>query len=176
MPDLRPLARGAAGLALALAVLAGISALAHLPVGAQSPDGALRLSLRTARARVEICRERSEAELAALPAHMRQARICEETAVDYRLEVAVDGRPRVDRRIVHRGLRRTRPLVVEELVLVAPGEHRVEVRFLPVDPPAEATALPRPSFDAAVTFGAGRVRLLALGEDGVLRLMGPPRT
>ena len=170
MPDLHPLARGAAGLALALAVLAGISALAHFPLGEASTDAALRVSLRTAHARVEICRERSAEELAALPAHMRQLRICEETAVDYRLEVAVDGRPRVNRRIAHRGLRRTRPLVVEELVLVPPGEHRVEVRFVPVDPPPGATALPRPSFDAAVILRAGRVRLLVLGEDGVLRL------
>ncbi|MBP1641766.1 MAG: hypothetical protein H6Q03_435 [Acidobacteria bacterium] len=174
MPDLRPLARGAAGLALALAVLAAISALAHLPVGAASPDGALRLSLRTARARVEICRERSAGELAALPAHMRQARTCEETAVDYRLEVAVDGRPRVDRRIVHRGLRRTRPLVVEELVLVAPGERRVEVRFLPVDPPPGAGELPRPAFAGTLRFDAGRVRVMALADDAAsLRIVDP---
>lgn len=172
MPDARPFVRGAAGLVLALAALAGISALAHLPVGEASADGALRLSLRTAHARIETCRDLGAEELAALPAHMRRARICAETAVDYRLEVAVDGRPRVDRRIAHRGVRRTRPLVVGELVRVPPGEHRVEVRFLPVDPPPGAEALPRPTFDAPVAFRAGRVRVMALGEDGALRMLG----
>jgi hypothetical protein len=171
-PRTRALARGAAGVALAFATLAGVAALAGFSAGAPPADGALRLSLRTARARFELCRERTAEELAALSAHMRQARVCTEVAVDYRLEVAVDGATRVDRRISHRGVRRTRPLVAGELLRVTPGAHRVEVRFLPIDPPAGAADLPRPVFAGTLDFPRGRVRLLTLTDGGELRAAG----
>lgn len=173
MPDPRAVLRALAGLAIALAAMGGISALAHLPVGAEPRGAALRLALRTARARIEVCRDRSAAELAALPAHMRQPRLCEETAVDYRLRLVLDGVVRADRRVTHSGIRRTRPLVVDELLPVAAGAHRLEVAFTPVDPPAAgAEALPRPTFEGTVDFPAGRIRLLALGADGALELRG----
>jgi len=165
------LLRAALRLALPLALMAVIATLAHLPVGAPPEGAALRLALRTAAARVEVCRDRSAQELAALPAHMRQVRVCEETAVDYRLRVAIDGAVRLDRRVTHRGVRRTRPLVVDVDLPVAPGERLLEVEFLPVDPPAEAVAsLPAATFAARVDFAPGRIQLLALAADGRLQL------
>jgi hypothetical protein len=172
VPEKLPIARLLAGLALALAVMAAVSALAHLPVGAARSDAALRVALRTARARVEVCRDLTAAELAALPAHMRQPRTCAETAVDYRLTVSVDGAPRLERRLAHRGVRRTRPLVAEELLPLPAGAHRVRVTLEPLDPPPGAENLPRPVFDQSLEFAAGRIRLLAYDDDTGLRLDG----
>jgi hypothetical protein len=167
--DARTLLRGAAGAAVALGFVAAVAALAHLPLGDPPADGELLVALRTAQARVETCTERTPAELAALPAHMRQLRVCDEVAVDYRLRVAVDGAPQVDRRIAHRGLRRTRPLVTDDRVRVAPGPHRIEISWLPIDPPADARDLPRPTFDETIDFTAGRIELVVLDGAGRLR-------
>ncbi len=171
MPEAARLLRLALRLAVPLALMAALSTLAHLPVGAPPEGAALRLALRTAAARVEICRDRTADELAALPAHMRQARVCEETAIDYRLRVAIDGDVVLDRRVTHRGVRRTRPLVVDVDLPVAPGGRLLEVEFLPVDPPADAAgSLPAATFAESVDFAPGRIRLLALEADGRLRL------
>lgn len=172
MPEL---VRWALRVAVPLALVSAIAAIAHLPVGEPAPGSALRLALRTAAARVEVCRDRTAAELAALPAHMRQPRICTETAVDYRLTVAIDGVARLERTIEHRGVRRTRPLTVDAELPVGAGRHRVAVDFLPIDPPAEAAAtLPAPRFDAEVDFAAGRVALLSLAPNGELGIVGAP--
>lgn len=173
MPELARWGIRALRVVVPLAMMSAVAAIAHLPVGEPASGSALRLALRTAAARVEVCRDRTAAELAALPAHMRQVRICTETAVDYRLTVAVDGAARLDRRVEHRGVRRTRPLAVDAELPVAAGRHRVTVDFLPIDPPAEAAAtLPAPRFDAEVDFAAGRVVLLSLGAKGELGVLG----
>ncbi|GMU65113.1 MAG: hypothetical protein AMXMBFR36_13870 [Acidobacteriota bacterium] len=173
MPELARWGVRALRVAVPLALMTAIAAIAHLPVGEPAPGSALRLALRTAAARVEVCRDRTEAELAALPAHMRQVRICTETAVDYRLTVAIDGARRLDRRIEHRGVRRTRPLTVDAELPVAAGRHRVALEFVPIDPPAEAAAkLPAPRFDAEVDFAVGRVVLLSLAPSGELGIVG----
>ncbi|MBZ0102439.1 MAG: hypothetical protein K8I65_09795 [Thermoanaerobaculia bacterium] len=171
MAELARLLRAALRLAVPLGLMAAVSTLAHLPVGAPPEEAALRLALRTGAARVEICRDRTAAELAALPAHMRQVRVCDETAIDYRLRVAIDGAVRLDRRVTHRGVRRTRPLVVDVDLPVAPGVRRLEVEFLPVDPPVDAAeSLPAATFAESVDFAPGRILLLALEADGGLRL------
>ena len=127
---LRYLLRGS----VAAVVMAAIGAIAHLPLGAAPTASALRIALRTQHARVELCHEPTETELAGLPMHMRQKRICTETAIDFRLKIAVDGATRVDRLISHRGVRRNRPLVVDELLAVAPGTRRVAIEFTPIRP------------------------------------------
>jgi hypothetical protein len=173
VPDARTLGLGVVRLAVAVAAMAGVGAIAHLPLGEPPREGALRVALRTSLGQVEICRDRSEEELAALPAHMRQRRICEITTVDYRLRVAVDSRPLVDRVVVHRGVRRNRPLVVDELRRVAPGVHRVEVRFEPAANAVDgAGELPRAVYEAEVDFAAGRIRLLTLDAGAAAWTLG----
>lgn len=154
-------------LALSMGLVAGIGALAHLPLGSRSSEAALRVALRTQRARVEICRDRTEAELASLPVHMRQRRVCAETAANYRLVVRVDGVDRLDRLVTHRGIRRNRPLVVDELFAVAPGEHEVEIRFTPelAGAPAGAAELASYALADRVAFPRGRIRIASLREE-----------
>jgi hypothetical protein len=163
VPDARTVALVALRLAVAVAAMAGVGAIAHLPLGEPPREAALRVALRTSLGQVEICHDRTAEELAALPAHMRQARTCEITTVDYRLRVTVDGRPLVDRAVVHHGVRRNRPLVVDELRRLAPGVHRVEVRFEPAASEiVGAGELPRAVYEGEVDFAAGRIRLLTL--------------
>ena len=167
----RAAARLAARLATAAALVAAVGALAHLPLGEPVRDAALRVDLRTQLAKVVLCTERSAAELAELPVHMRQARDCRETAIDYRLRVAVDGVVLADRRIAHRGVRHNRPLIVGELFRVAPGDRRVEVEFSPLPPEGftgELGELPSYRLDERLELAAGRVAIVALA-DGRLR-------
>ncbi|MFN7940380.1 MAG: hypothetical protein U0X73_02180 [Thermoanaerobaculia bacterium] len=178
MPEIRRIVRSLAGLALAAALVAAVGALAHMPLGAPATAAALRLALRAEHAKIEICRDLTESELAQLPAHMRQRRQCQETAIDYRLRVTIDGTSRLEREVRHKGVRRTRPLAVEEQLEIPPGRHDVEVEFRPVPPagaPAEATAeLGSPRFTGVVEFPRGRVRILVLGPGGVFDLRPLP--
>lgn len=169
MSDPRATALVALRIGVAMLLVAGVGAIAHLPLGAPPDHAALRIALRTPLAQIEVCRDRSDEELAALPRHMRQRRDCAITTVDYRLTVEVDDRVLVDRVVVHRGVRRNRPLVADELLTVAPGSRRVVVRFAPeatqatIDGGAElATA----RFDNTLELVAGRVSILALAADG----------
>lgn len=140
MPDLGRWARVSGGAAFALGAVAAVALASRLPVGADPGHAELRLALRTAAARLEVCRERSDEELERLPAHFRVRRECDEIPVDYRLTVEVDGESRLDRVVSHRGVRRTRPLAVDEAFTVQPGRRRVEIAFLPVPPSRLAAA------------------------------------
>ena len=140
MSELRRWARVSAGAAFAVAAVAAVALASRLPVGTDPGHAELRLALRTAAARLEVCRERSDEELERLPAHFRVRRECDEIPVDYRLTVAVDGRTLLDRAVSHRGVRRTRPLAVDEALAVQPGRRRVEIAFVPVPPSRLAVA------------------------------------
>lgn len=192
------LAKWALGGVACAAILVGVALLSHLPMGQAEDDSELRLALRTAAARIEICRDLTAEELAALPAHQRAPRTCEESPVDYRLTVTIDGTQRIDQSIRHRGIRRTRPLAVDEVLRVEPGAHRVEVRFEPElaefrerqgkpaigdenddashGESAEARvsaaleALSAPALDAVVEFAPGRARIVRIDERGALAL------
>ena len=140
--------------------------------------------MRTAIARLEICRDRTSEELAALPAHLRALRICSETAIDYRLVVLVDGETRLDRTVRHRGVRHTRPLAVDLAIAVDPGRRLVDVRFEPDDAMAAAKAatglteeydkLPQLRLTAEMDFSSGRARLVHINEGGVLEVVPEP--
>ncbi len=180
----------AAGAAAALAIVAGVALASRAEMGEPARGAELRLALRAARARLEICRQRTAEELARLPAHLRAPEDCDEVAIDYRLVVEIDGERRLDQVVSHRGVRRTRPLAVEEAVAIPPGRHGLEVTFLPVRPPElgetsanqpgeghsgdswlEAfRALPAPRLVGQVDFRSGRAVLVTLADDGTLQM------
>jgi hypothetical protein len=94
------------------------------------PDQAmLRLAWSARPERIERCRQRSQEELARLPAHMRQPLSCEGTTAAYRLSVRDEGRLVVERVVRGGGLRQDRRLYVFEELPLAPGDRRIEVRF-----------------------------------------------
>jgi hypothetical protein len=168
------LARALAGLALAALFAAGLAWLASRPLGKEPEGAAVRLALRTALANVEVCRDRTPEELAALPAHMRQPRVCEDRRPDYRLELRADGKRLLSRRLAPPGIHRDRPLTVDALVPVAPGRRQLEVHFAPVglaDAPAAGPLPPTWSLSCAADLAPGRV-LLVLLDGADLRVAG----
>jgi hypothetical protein len=160
------LLRAAGALGVAALFAWGLVTLSSVPVGAEPTAAALRLSLRTAAGSLEVCRDRTPEELAALPAHMRQPRECTEVRPDYLLEVRADGARLLSSRVEPPGVHRDRPLTVDRTVAVAPGRRRLRVSFAPVagvQEPAEGSdPLPSWTLDCTTVLPPGRVLLVAL--------------
>ena len=131
----------ALGVALAAASLAALAWLSNAPLTVRpSPDAVLRLAWSARPERVERCREQSQEELARLPAHMRQPRICEGATAEYQLIVRDAGGVRVNRTVHGGGLRRDRRLYVFEELPLPVGPSRIDVRFARADLKAGSTA------------------------------------
>lgn len=124
-----------AALLLTLAVTWGLAAGAGTTVGwYHAGASALRLSWSARPERIESCRERTAAELAARPAHMRQALDCAGRSASYLLEVRVDG-ALLDSVVVHgSGARQDRPIFLLRDYPMLPGERRVRVSFTRREP------------------------------------------
>jgi len=150
--------------AVALALLLGVQALAHLPLGAPPEGAAIRLAVRTSAGKLEICRDVPAEELAQLPIHMRQSRICEVQPVAYRLTLSVDGMPLRAIHAERRGMRSDRALVIDDLVPVAAGRRALVVALEPEVPPgtpeAGAAVLPRGELRQTIELLPGRIALV----------------
>jgi hypothetical protein len=108
-----------------------------------SASAVLRLAWTARPERIENCRAQSDDELAKIPAHMRQAVVCEGTTAAYRLEVRRDSLLLVDQIVRGGGVRHDRPLYVSRDIALPSGEAMVSVRFTRIDsvePPATASA------------------------------------
>lgn len=128
-----PLRRGL-GIIVAFAAVFGIAGLSHAPYHIRPSDAALiRLAWSARPERIESCREPSEAELAQLPAHMRQKMVCEGTSARYRLRVSRDGASVLDEVVRGSGLRHDRPLYLLRDLAMPPGRHEIAVRFERID-------------------------------------------
>lgn len=153
-------------LLMLLVSAAATAALGWLARASWRPDGAdravLRLSWRLRGEREEHCRTRSEAELAALPAHMRAPRVCESRPIVYRLVLQLDdGRPDTVR-LEPAGARGDRPVFVLRDTVVAAGVHRVRIELGREDGRgAEPLTL-----DRRIESRAGRIDLVTLDPEG----------
>lgn len=184
---MRPAAIALASLAT-LALAWGLAAGTAAPIAWHDTDAsALRLSWSVHPERIETCRERTAAELAERPVHMRQALECAGNAATYLLEVRVDG-VLIDSAVVRgSGFRGDRPIFLLRDYPVPPGAHRVRVSFTRREPseqrdegdeedddasPARGnagTVAPHLTLEAAVGFDAGSVALVTI-RDGALVL------
>jgi hypothetical protein len=150
----------ALGVALAAATMLGLAWASTVPLTVNpSGDAVLRVAWSARPERVEECRSQSGEELARLPAHMRQAVICEGVAASYRLEVRHQGRLLAEQIVRGGGWRRDRRLYVFREFALPPGDARVEVRFDRIDAPAatprdEAVEETAPAAAAARTSAA----------------------
>jgi hypothetical protein len=127
----------ALGVALAAATMLGLAWASTVPLTVNpSGDAVLRVAWSARPERVEECRSQSGEELARLPAHMRQAVICEGVAASYRLEVRHDGRLLAEQIVRGGGWRQDRRLYVFREFALPPGDAHVEVRFDRIDAPA----------------------------------------
>lgn len=161
-------------------VLLAVVVLGQVPLGSGSGQAKLRLALRTVQSKAEICVDRTEEELAALPQHMRQARICEETAPPYRLQVTVGESEVVDEIFEPGGLRGDRPLIVDRLIELPPSPTRLTVRFSPVvdfrlEDALAAASVTLPSYllEENVELVSDRILLVTLNDaKGSLEIYG----
>lgn len=99
--------------------------------GARSSQ--VRLSLGARPERVERCRERSDDELAQLPAHMRLRTACEGYAARYLLRLTLNGQLVAMDTLRGGGMRHDRPLHVFRERDVAPGRQHLLVEVTRLD-------------------------------------------
>jgi len=134
-----------AGTLAAVGATVLLAVLSRAPLAAY-PDEApvLRLAWSVRPERIEHCRTLTDAELADVPAHMRQRVQCEGRAANYRLRVTVDGVSRLDTLVTGGGARNDRPVYVFRELSVPAGGHQLAVRFerepIPGSETAEAEA------------------------------------
>ena len=118
------------GLLVALALALGLVLGSSLPyTDTPSDDAIIRLSWRAVGDPIAECREPSEAELAALPPHMRRRKICEARLSAFRLSVSIDGALVLAEEVRPEGARGDRPAYVFHEFVVAPGVHQLAIRF-----------------------------------------------
>jgi hypothetical protein len=154
-----------------------VAVLGQIPFGKVPQEAYLRLALRTIEAQVEICRDRTPEELAALPAHMRQPRACDRHAIPYRLLVRLDGDTVLDQILEPRGARSDRPLVFDRQIAVEPGAATLTVSFAPDGSAVDGTngelaaalaQAKRHQLEQRVQLEAGRIILVRLDGDLVI--------
>ncbi|MHB1073848.1 MAG: hypothetical protein ACYC3Q_13710 [Gemmatimonadaceae bacterium] len=120
--------------AATVAGLALLSALTRVPwrtPEAAGGDARLRLSWRVRGEIIQRCRRATQAELANVPAHMRQEMTCEGARVaPYLLTVLIDGRVAADARVAGSGEPGEGTLYLLQEFPLAPGEHHVRVTFV----------------------------------------------
>ena len=149
------------------------TALLTIPIGALSrapytPAGAadsrLRLSWRMNVSGMERCRMRTQAELDALPVHMRSPQVCEQDDASYILVTGIDGSAPDTVHLLRGGVKGDRPLFVLEDRTLPAGTHRVRVALERTGgsvPPAVLASL-----DAEIELAPGSVVLVTLDPDG----------
>lgn len=165
-------ARAAAAVGLCAALASALAFASQAPVGIEASDDAvIRLSWRARGHPVEECRTPSAEEQAKLPVHMRQSRICERRLAPFHLEVALDGASVIDARVESEGARHDRPAYVLRELPVAPGTHRLAVRFAP----EVGDAGPPQTLDASLELDTREVVLVTEDpESGRLALRRGP--
>lgn len=147
---------GAGVTALALALLRAGSF-----VSVQAPEGAhawVRLSWSARPERIERCRRRSDAELQALPEHMRLRLECTGTFARYLLQLTVDGRSVRRDTVRGGGFRHDRPMHVLEEVPVSSGSRHVIVTLVRLDSGAVDVADTNTTSEGATIEGAREAR------------------
>jgi len=145
--------------ALALLALGWLSRAPYTPGAAD--HGLLRLSWRHVGQPAEVCRQRTQEELDALPVHMRTPEDCQRRRTDYLLVLRVDGGGPDSALILPEGARGDRPVYVLRERPLAPGEHLVEIHFAPAA--GEGDTL---TFARTVHARPGAIELITTAPDG----------
>ena len=131
-----------------------------------SDDAMLRLSWRLRPPVTETCRARTQAELDALPVHMRTLEVCDNETRAYRLVVQLDTDASDTTRVRRGGAKGDRPLYVLREVRLPPGRHHVRIRFEPEESTPADRSFPPLSLDTVLHMRTGAVALVTLDTDG----------
>jgi hypothetical protein len=130
-----PAVRRAAGVLVALGVTGALVVLSRAPAPLRSEENEalLRVSWSGRPERIERCRERSDSELARVPAHMRQRVECEGRSARYAVRVADGARILSLDTVTGGGLRGDRPIHMLREYRLAPGPHAIAVEVARTD-------------------------------------------
>lgn len=153
-----------AALFVTAACLLLVGLLARAPydaVGAE--NGLVRLSWRFRDTAEKQCRTRTQAELDALPVHMRTPEVCDDDSTPYRLIVQIDAAPADSVHIAPGGVRGDRPVYVLWERRVAPGAHRIQIEFLRLG--SARSGRTHLAVDTVLHARAGAVDLITLSAD-----------
>ena len=117
------------GLLLTLPLLYGVAVFSGEPDWQSLPadSGLVRLSFTHSGARA--CRDRTEAELAALPKNMRAAQLCERRRSPVRIEMEVDGALLLAQELRPSGIAGSGPSRIYRSLTLPAGRHRVVLRM-----------------------------------------------
>jgi hypothetical protein len=126
------LARGL-GVAVAVAATAALVVGSHVSVARAGDVAIVRVAWSARPERIERCRRLSDAEIAALPSHMRRQVECEGTTARYHLDVLRDGVLVDSATVQGGGMRRDREIYVFREITVPPGSQRLVVRLRRMD-------------------------------------------
>ncbi|HEY7519918.1 MAG TPA: cytochrome b N-terminal domain-containing protein [Methylomirabilota bacterium] len=162
--------RGAGAVAVTGALMALVAAGSGSPQGSDADHAVLRLGWRLPGQVREHCRDLTPEEVAARPVHMRSGQECVREPLAYELTASVDGRVIARKRVRPPGLRRDRPLSVEEEFDIRPGAHAVTVTFGPETADTSGKIL---AYDGTVRFDRGRVVLITYDGDRLLARSSP---
>jgi hypothetical protein len=147
---------------LSAIMLAGIGWFGRAPYTAEAvEDGTLRLSWRLRGEKLENCRPRTQAELDALPVHMRTPEICEGRLLTYRLVLQLDDEAPDTVEARPQGAKGDRPVYVLQQRRLTPGAHRVRVRFEALGGSSAPLLL-----DTVIHASAGAIELVTLDDAG----------
>jgi hypothetical protein len=143
-------------------LLAALARAPYTPAGAG--EALLRFSWRMSVTARENCRPRTQAELDALPVHMRTPEVCTRDLARYSLITRVDDSPADTLELVRGGVKGDRPLFVLEERTLPAGRHRVQVYLHRTTGTSDSEILA--SLDTALVLQAGRVQLVMLDTEG----------
>lgn len=163
------LLRGALALTLSLLSMRGIGLLGEMKISHSSPTSYLRVSFRFRPPLIHQCHEPNPGELVGVPIHMRPREICTRGFVPYRLRVEVDGKEKLDLWLNPKGAQHDRPIGVDELLSLLPGEHFVALTLVPRE-----GNHPSLTFFTPVTLALSQVVVITLEEDRRFRLLSSP--
>jgi hypothetical protein len=150
-------------LASALTTLS-IAALSRAPYSPPGRDDALlRFSWRMSVAAREHCRARTQAELDALPVHMRAPEICTREEATYALVTQIDELDADTLPVARGGAKGDRPIFVLEQRVLTPGSHRVRAHFYRTTNTSDTALLA--GLDTTLVMERGGVQLVTLASE-----------
>lgn len=114
------------------AILSFIGYYSRKPMGADQSNSFIRLSMRVPRQTTKVCKKLTPNEVAKLPLHMRKEEECTLTSIKYKVSLELNSKSVLERQIHSQGVRHDKPMYVDEMLSVEPGQYNLKINFAPL--------------------------------------------
>jgi NAD-dependent dihydropyrimidine dehydrogenase PreA subunit/coenzyme F420-reducing hydrogenase delta subunit len=131
------------------------------PLGSSPTHSELRVVGRLPGQTKLNCRTPAPEEQAELPMHMKQKEICERNPIIYNLQITVDDKLALKKKITGESIRSDIPVFVNEQLALMPGKHKIKVE---VNKSADGRNLKPIINRQTLMFRKGVVRLISLAD------------